>query len=57
MLLSLLESMAFGLGVAFLVSGRRLLGRMGRSPRLTTAVLAWFLVSLARREPAIAGAA
>jgi hypothetical protein len=36
-LLSFVESVSFGLGVAFLIFGRGLLGRLGRSPRLTTA--------------------
>ncbi len=96
-LLSLVESLSFGLGVAFLIFGHPLLSRMGRPPRLTTgaylavafllinwwphdnmhrmtsgdwsrlvlveygfhlplmlagALLAWFFVSLARRESA-----
>ncbi len=36
-LLAFVESVSFGLGVAFLIFGRGLLGRLGRSPRLTTA--------------------
>ncbi len=36
-LLSLGESVSFGLGVAFVIFGHPLLGRMGRSARLTTA--------------------
>jgi len=36
-LLSFVESVSFGLGVAFLIFGRGLLGRLSRSPRLTTA--------------------
>ncbi len=36
-LLSLVESVSFGLGVAFVIFGRPLLARMGRSARLTTA--------------------
>lgn len=36
-LLSFVESVSFGLGVAFLIFGRGLLGRLGRSPRLTIA--------------------
>jgi hypothetical protein len=35
--LSLVESLSFGLGVAFLIFGRRLVDRMGGSPGLTTA--------------------
>src|SRR6266571_1586753 len=35
--LSLVESLSFGLGVAFLIFGRPLVDRMGRSPGLTTA--------------------
>jgi len=95
--LSLVESLSFGLGVAFLIFGRPLVDRMGGSPGLTTAayvaiaflllnwwphdnmhrmtngdwsrvvlveygfhlplmiagaLLAWFFVSLARRQPA-----
>jgi hypothetical protein len=46
--LMLVESASFGLGVAFLIFGRPLLDRMGRSPRLTTAAylaIAWLLVN------------
>jgi hypothetical protein len=35
--LSLVESLSFGLGVAFLIFGRPLVDRMGGSPGLTTA--------------------
>ena len=46
--LMLVESASFGLGVAFVVFGRSLFDRMGRSPRLTTAAylaVAWLLVN------------
>jgi hypothetical protein len=48
LLLGVLESLSFGLGVAFLIFGRPLLDRMGRSPGLTAAAyisITWFLVN------------
>jgi hypothetical protein len=47
-LLYALESLSFGLGVAFLAFGRPLLNRMGRSAPLTAAAylsVAWLLVN------------
>jgi hypothetical protein len=47
-LLVAVESLSFGLGVAFLFFGRQWLGRMGASPGLTAAAyvsIAWFLVN------------
>jgi hypothetical protein len=47
-LLSAIESLSFGLGIAFLIFGRKLLGRMGRSPGLSAAAyvsIVWFLVN------------
>jgi hypothetical protein len=47
-LLSAVESLAFGLGVAFLAFGRPMLSRMGRSSGLTAAAylsVAWLLVN------------
>jgi hypothetical protein len=48
LLLSALESLAFGLGVAFLLFGRRWVGSMGVAPGLSIATyisIAWLLVN------------